>query len=321
MTLQNILSRRKLLVTALVGLGVTLALFGIASAQQTEQVNLSISPQNIELSVNPGDTTVDTIRITNNSAEAVQITAESFDIQPQGEEGSYIPIEATGESFSLSSWISLVPDGAIIPPRDTQDFELTITFPADAEPGGHYATAVFTTVPPPSQGEGASATVQQELALPVILAKVSGDIVESADLVEFKAAKSFYTNEDQIEFETRLNNTGNVHVKPKGTIVIKNMFGSEVATIDVDSNNVLPEYVRQLGAVWEDPGFAWGRYTADLSMVFGNSDQIITASTSFTVFPYQTIIPAAILVGALLYVLIRYRDRFGMALKVLTGRN
>lgn len=303
----------------LIGLSIFI-LAGAIQAQQADDVNVSVSPQIFEIDANPGDTNENVIRLTNNSAGALEITAEARDITPEGEEGAYIPVEER-TTYSLASWITLLPDGAVIPPGQTQDFTLTIDFPSDAEPGGHFATAVFTTVPPPADTEGSSAVVQQELALPVILARVSGDIVESAELVEFTAAKSFWTNEDSIEFETRLENTGNVHFKPRGEITIKNMFGSEVAKIQVDSNNVLPDYIRLLGASWDDVGFEVGRYTADLSLVYGDDDNIITDSTSFTIFPYQTVLPATLILFAVAYLLIKFRSRVAMALKVLTGRN
>ena len=272
----------------------------------------------IEVSANPGDSTEDVIRLTNNSDDAVIIETIPKNFTPQGEEGA-VTLTEEETSFSLADWITLIPDSAVISPRSTQDFTLQINVPDNAEPGGHFGAVVFKTVPPPATGASA-AQVSQEIA-PVILAKVAGDIVEGAELVEFKSSKSFWSNEKPITFETRVNNTGNVHFKPTGNIVIKNMFGSEVANIPIEGQNIIPSYPRKLLTEWSDPGFAVGRYTADLTLVFGEDDQIITASTSFTVFPYQTLVPAIILIGLLLYVLIRFRSRVWMALKVLSGRN
>jgi len=66
------------------------------------------------------------------------------------------------------------------------------------------------------------------------------------------------------KLETRVENTGNVHFKPTGTLTIKNMFGSEVTTINLTSQNVLPDSIRQLINEW-DPGItSFGRYTEQI---------------------------------------------------------
>lgn len=289
-------------------------------AQSNENINISVTPQLIEISATPGDSESNNVRLINNSDEPVRLEAEVRDILPEGEEGSYIPTEDR-TTYSLSQWATITPDSAIIPAGGSQDFTVTLDFPENAEPGSHFATALFTTVPQANNAEGAGAQVQQELALPVLLAKVAGDITEEASVVEFKSTKDFWTNENPITFETRVENTGNVHFKPSGTIVIKNMFGKEVAKLPIEQKNVLPDSIRKLTTEWQDPGLRLGQYTADLSLVYGENDEIITASTDFVVFPYQTVVPAALIVIALLYILVRYRDRFSKAVRVLTGRD
>ena len=42
-----------------------------------------------------------------------------------------------------------------------------------------------------------------------------------------------------ISFETRIQNLGNVHVKPKGSIVVKNMFGKEVVAVPLNPDNFI----------------------------------------------------------------------------------
>lgn len=286
-----------------------------AFAQPAEEVNLAISPQRFEISANQGDDSEDIIRLTNGSNAAIEIETIAKNFVPVGEEGS-VELTEDDTSYSLADWITVSPDNAIIPAGDTQDFTIIINVPDNAEPGGHFGSVVFKTVPPPA-GEGA-AQVSQEIA-PVILVKVAGDITEAATIESFDPTKTFWSNEEVISFETRVGNQGNVHFKPSGSVTIKNMFGGEVTTINLDEQNVLPDSVRKLVTEWNDPGFAVGRYTADLTLIYGSDNTILTETVQFTVFPYQTLVPGILLVGLTLFVLIKFRKRVGKATKVLFG--
>ncbi len=298
------------------------ALFALQTvrAQEADQVTLLMSPQLIELSANPGDEPlVNMIRITNGGDFPVELKTTPQNIVPTGEEGGSVPTE-DDTSYSLADWITVEPSLINLPPGETQDFTVTIAVPAIAEPGGHYGTVTFETVPPENNTGGAAASVSQRLA-PVILVSVAGDISESGEIASFESTKSFWTNEKPITLETRISNSGNVHFKPTGTITIKNMFGAEVTKIVLEEKNVLPDTVRKIETEWSDPGFAVGRYTADLSLVYGEGDTILVSSTTFTVFPWQTLLPVGLIVVAVLYLLIKFRSRVGTAFKVLAGKN
>ncbi len=289
------------------------------SAQQADEVSLTMSPQLIEVSANPGDPTIEnTIRITNGGEFPVELKATPQNIVPTGEEGGSVPTEDE-TSFSLAEWVTVEPALVNLAPGTTQDFAVDINVPANAEPGGHYGTVTFETVPSENI-DGGGASVTQRLA-PVILVSVAGDITEAGDISSFNATKSFWTNEKPITFETRVGNSGNVHFKPTGTITIKNMFGAEVTTIVLEEKNVLPDTIRKFDTEWSDPGFAVGRYTADLSLVYGEDDTILVASTTFTVFPWQTLLPVGLIAIAVLYLLVKFRSRVGAAMKVLAGKN
>ena len=291
----------------------------VARAQQSDAVSLSLSPQIINVSANPGeDPIVNVVRLTNGGELPLEIETIPKNILPTGEEGA-VDLTEDQTSYSLAEWITVSPERTSIAPNETVDFDVTITVPQNGEPGGHFGTVVFKTVPPPADGGGAAALVSQEIA-PVILVSVAGDITEDLNIESFEPTKSFWSNEKPITFETRTMNNGSIHLKPTGTITIKNMLGREVTTIPIEEKNVLPDSIRKVTTEWSDPGFAVGRYTADLSLVYGEDDTILTASTTFTVFPWQTLIPVGLVAIAVLYILIKFRSRVGAAVKVLAGK-
>ncbi len=290
---------------------------GVSAQQASDTVSLGISPQVLDVTANPGETLTNTFRLTNASQETVEVEAIAKNFVPRGEDGA-VDLTIDDTSFSLADWIESTPSSATMGSSMTQDFEISISVPSDAEPGSHFGSIVFATKPP--EQPGASALISQEIA-PVILVRIAGDTVEAADIAEFKAEKSLYTTEDAVTFLSRIENTGNVHFKPTAKIVVENMFGSQVAELEVERRNVLPASVRQLKTEWVPEGLKIGRYTATLSVVYGDNDEVKLASTTVTYFPWQVILPIVLLIAFVGFVIVRFRRRIGKAVAVLRGKD
>lgn len=288
--------------------------FNAVKAQDANGVTISVTPPTFELSANPGDTLDNSFKIVNGTDAELNLTTAIKNFTAEGEEGGVnLTEEETG--FSLASWITVVPETAVLPARGSQTFSFNIDVPLNAEPGGHFGAILVSTEPPDQQNTGAA--VSQE-AGPLILVSVAGDIMEDASIVEFKSAKNFWET-GPVVLETRVQNDGNVHFKPSGTITIKNMFGNEVTTINLEERNVLPGTIRKLTNEWS-PGFTFGRFTADLSIVFWPDQQVETASTSFIIFPYKILVPAFLGVIILGVALFKGRKRISAAGKALFGK-
>lgn len=284
--------------------------------ENSNAISLSVSPQLLELTANPGERITNTFRLTNGSSENLSIKTTPKNFTPLGEEGA-VDLTEDRTNFSLAEWVAVEPQTVTLPSNKTQDFVVTIDVPENVEPGSHFGSVVFQTIPP--EDDDAVALVSQEIA-PVILVKVAGDIKETAEIVEFKSGNTFYSNESSVELISRITNTGTAHFKPTGQIVIKNMFGSEVAKLELDKRNVLPESIRQFTNEWQLDGFKVGRFTAELTLVTGEDDNIQTATTSFTIFPYQTIFPIILGLGVVGFILYKGRIRIRKAIRVLSGR-
>lgn len=288
-----------------------------SQAQTTDQtVTLGVSPQILELSVNPGETQTSTFRLTNASNESIDVVATPENFTPRGEEGA-IDLTEDRTTYSLASWLTPSPAKATIAATKTQDFVVTIAVPAGAEPGSHFGSVVFRTIPP--EDKTANALVSQEIA-PVILVRVAGDVTQSAEIVSFKPEKSFYSTETSINLEARIKNTSSVHFKPTGKIVVKNMFGNEVAALGMEKKNVLPDSIRQITTVWNPGKFAIGTYHATLTVVTGENNKIDTVETTIVIFPFQVIIPVIAGLTLLGYLLYRGRSRLSNAFSALRGK-
>lgn len=300
-------------------IGISSAVFlpwirGIVRAQVTNDSGLTISPPSLEISGNPGQTITNSIRLENRNDHAVKIAIDRRNFTAVGEEGA-IGLTEEDTSFSLASWISVEgPNEIVLPGKSNHTFKFTINSPLTAEPGGHFGSIIFRTIPDNTL-TGSGASLAQEIGS-LILLRIAGDTREDGSIESFATSKNFYEY-GPIAFETRMKNGGNVHLKPTGNITITNMFGGKVATVEVDSKNVLPGAVRKLDATW-DTKWRVGRYTATAVLVYGKDQTQRAAVTNFVVFPYRVAIALGMIIMILALVIYKFRKRLSLAFKILT---
>lgn len=307
--------KRLTIVLAIVGTGVAVLGFGSlarAQEQSNEPIVLNVTPTVIELDANKGNSVSGSFKVVNGSDRVLQLTPTPKNFTASDEVGG-VNITEDDTNYSVADWISVEPAAAELEARGSQIFEYTINVPSSAEPGGHFGAIIVNTEA--VQFDQTGPAVVQEVG-PLLLVRVPGDIIETAEIVEFSTAKGLYES-GPVELITRVRNTGNVHFKPQGTIEIKNMFGQTTTTIDLDEQNVLPGTIRQLTDTWSPQGFSFGRYTAELTVIYGDNNEIAKSSVSFVIFPYKTILPIIIVLVVLITFLVRNRSRIRKALSVL----
>jgi hypothetical protein len=284
-------------------------------AQVPNSQGLAITPPVFELSANPGDTIVNTIRVDNLTEAPLPIDTFADNFTAIGEEGQ-VGLSKEESAFSLATWISISPSSATLAAKASKTFEFTIKVPKNAEPGGRFGSVVFSTNgKKPDQGGGVG-TGQEVGSL--ILLTLAGEVKERASIASFKTTQSVF-EQGPISFETRIKNQGNVHIKPTGTITISDVFGKKQATIPVNSQNVLPDAIRKLSATWGSAG-SFGKYTATLSLQYGQNKESMTASTTFFIIPWRLILAWMLGIAVLAFLLFLGRKRFGKAFRILLGK-
>lgn len=316
--------RKSVVVAAGMLLGVSLLGF-IAQAFATAQPAhaeagqaFSISPPLIELKADPGQTVTTKIKLTNVSSEELLIKVQFNDFGAKDETGapSIIFDDTKSTAYSLRNWIGS-PAPFKVKSKETKTIEFPVQVPKDAEPGGHYATIRFTGTSTALEDSGVALNASIGT---LVLMQVSGDIKEDASVVDFFTSSNFFESAP-IGFTERLKNNGNIHVKPTGTVEVKNMFGETVANLPVNGNpkdqkdqpkSILPQSIRRfeqtLSGQW-----LFGSYTATLKLKYGDSGKELTATKTFWVIPYKLIILVlvglAALVFGLRFALRRYKQK------------
>lgn len=287
----------------------------VKGQESTTPSGLSITPPTFEISGNPGSVITNTIRLDNMKTSAVRLAVDRRNFTAIGEDGGVGLTEEDG-TFSLASWISVDPSDVVIPAKSSKTFTFHIKVPLNAEPGGHFGSLIFRTVPDGSALTGSGASIAQEIGALVLL-RLAGDTKESAQVESFQTAKSFYEY-GPITFEDRVKNTGNVHIKPSGNIIITNLLGQKIATVPLENKNVLPGAIRKIDGTWNTK-WRIGQYTATAVIIYGANNTQLANVTTFLVFPYRVAIIIFAVILVLFTFVYRSRKRLKMAWKILTS--
>ena len=180
------LKNKKLLLGLLVGI-ISLSFVGYNCAEAAfPGEGLTISPPIVDLKVDEGEILQQTIKVTNPTAELVEVYPQVLDFQASGEGGepSFYVADTDSDSFSLSKWISFSTSKLALTPEQVVDFTYTITVPTTAEAGGHYGAVFFTTEPEVASSAGSTVSISSMVGSLVLLT-VTGDTVEKGMVDSF----------------------------------------------------------------------------------------------------------------------------------------
>lgn len=277
---------------------------------------LTISPARLEFASDPASVVTNEVTITNeqDSDQTYYTSVESFEAQGESGTPSFTPSK---EGFP--SWVQVV-DKIEIKKGEKIKIPFTVSVPANADAGGHFAGICLSTIPPATKG--GEVAVGAKLCM-LMLLKVNGDIKEDGGVISFvtKDGSRIMTSLP-VDFVYRFSNNGNDRVKPNGTTTIKNMIGFTTKELNANANegNVLPHSVRRFEMKWgneealpvsasffthvqyEMRNFALGVYFANLDLTFGTK----TASNSlwFIILPWHLLV-VIFFIGAIVFLMLK----------------
>lgn len=282
----------------------------------TENIGIQISAPIYNFGIDPGSSAQEIVKVRNVSSKSQTFYPEVFDFRAIGETGTpefLINSKEDSYTYSLASWVSISKEGITLKPNESAALNFTINVPSNAEPGGRYAGILFGTVPP--QPKGTEIAISNKVGS-LILVRVSGAAKELTNLKEFSTPANFYEN-PPVDFLVRVENKGNVHVRPKGNITIKDTFGRKVASLDVNEKEgaVLPESIRRFDKdndelSWSPGGFTIGKYTATVLLNYGDPAKQLTQSVSFWVVPWKILLVIGVGILILILLLILFVKRY-----------
>lgn len=255
---------------------------------------ITIVPPSIERSLNPGETAEGILKVVNDSNEALTFDVMIRDYIVKDNQGTpeVLPPNTLSNKYSASAWLGVYPSRFTLPAHKRQELNYYLQVPPDARPGGHYTAVMYQPLERVGV-KGTGAAVETHIGT-LFYIHVKGDIREDAKVLAFDAKK--FNEYGPVKINTEILNNGDLHVRPKGSITVTNMFGQRVATQALSEHNIFPEreflYTNNFGQKW-----MIGRYTARLAATYGlNGNLPLVAVTSFIVFPWKVASIAVLLV-------------------------
>lgn len=273
---------------------------------------LVLSPTVLEYEVAKGSVVSHSVRLKNDSSSSVTLMPTIYAVSGQDEHG-FPEFSLPSDDSPLKQWISLGTAGGVtIDAGKEVDISILVSIPSQAASGGYYATVTWS-----AKREGGSVGLVPSPGVNIAI-DVPGPVTEKASITQFvpRPQKGFGLSLP-ITFLIKVRNDGGAHFAPRGTIEIRNIFGSTVGHVPVttqegavllDANqknsngNVLPGATRTVYGVWGGI-FAFGPYTATLSLDTHGAGTLSAQKKFFVTSPVLTYIWYAVLSLCIVFLL------------------
>jgi len=292
-----------------------IVLVGLILAFQinAQATGISISPLTFELTANPNDVLTNKLKVYNPTDSIVAIKMEVEDFTVAGEMGEVRIEPAETETYSLAKWVEVEPSEFTLEPREQKFVDFTIAIPQNAEPGGHYGSVLATTAGVMGAGITGAAIAQKVGTL--VLLTVAGEVTENLNVKEFSAPD--FLEYGPVSFTIRFENTGTVHVRPRGFVTITDWRNKKVIDLEFPQRNVIPGAIRRIDTSFNKK-WLFGRYTAMLVGSYGTTNTPLNPSVlTFWVFPWKITLAISLALLLALFILFKTRKRWQLAIRIL----
>lgn len=278
-------------------------------------LSLGIDPPIIIINAIPPTNVTNSISIQNKSDTQITLQIQIKSFKAKGENGE---LEYSREALEILKNIQVLDAGIPVEtitlgPKQQKNLNLNIDMPQDTIISDYYFSIIFTSVnlfPAKSN----SSLNQVGIATNVLLS--IGPLETPKASVEEFSSKLFF-EKGPVPFVVRIKNEGIRLIKPKGEIIVKNMFGQNIGKLDLTSVNILSDSIRAIPndiytqesrlkdnsstktetpldfrhpiALWKE-GFLLGFYTATLNISMSNEGPSITRTIHFFAFPFRVLI-------------------------------
>jgi hypothetical protein len=252
---------------------------------------MSVIPTTIETTADPGAVFSQTLRVRNISSERKEYFIYKRNIIGVEEGGTPVfgDADAPPTGYELADWIELATESITLEPDEEREIPLLIRVPADASPGSHFGAVMLSVEPPRLREIGAG--VGYEVAS-IVSIRISGDVIDTARIRSFSSDEIFYSKKD-VTFTARIENQGNILIRPRGPLTISSTFSGREVTLPVNDAQagIFPRSARDLIIDWDDASVGFGRYEAVLALTYeGNGGQkTIDAITTFWIIPPKVV--------------------------------
>lgn len=278
---------------------------------------LKISPLRTDVIIRPGETRNVQVNVQNVTTRPLSLEPIENDFVAGDDEGGIPDIIIDKDKFAPTHSLKrfMQPIGKItVAPGELKTVDVQIKVPQKAQAGGYYGALRFA---PASAGGGENVNISGSAAS-LILLTVPGNTIESLQLSNFdirqdKKIVSRLSNPENVDVLLRLENKGNVHVSPFGSVNVqkdgKLVYSAKVNDIK-PAGVILPDSSRKWSIPIEKLG-SFGKYEISATLGYGGSGETIEVKKSIWIIPgafiFFAIAALAVLIILLVFIVIGLR--------------
>jgi hypothetical protein len=279
---------------------------------------LKVSPVRSDLNIEAGKSQQVQVSVTNVTGGVSAYDVVVNDFTASGDESGQPQILLDANKFAPSHSLKrLVGNVASVTlqPGESRNVNVPISVPANYKAGGYYGAIRF--VPHSDDGAAGKNVTLSASVGSLVLVTVPGDITRQVSVASLDARKEVganqidsprvvFTDNKKINAVIRFQNGGDVQEQPFGKLMLKNWRGKTLATYEINNGtprgNVLPDSIRKFTVSMNKVG-GFGKYTMVGNFGYGDSGQLITASSSFYIIPVWFIALVAFLIALVLFLI------------------
>lgn len=272
-----------------------------------------VSPTRHSLVIPAGEKRTVDVEIYNRLAKRQDVKLGTEDFSADANGAPVFFDEQFSGPYTARLWMDPETERFELDPAEKAYVRVTVSVPADAEPGDHQAAVIVTRLNS-DRASGAIGITARVACLFIIT--VPGDVRQEAHIERFVPQRVLNWFKP-ISLDLTLRNSGSVHAEPLGVIEIRNIFGIVVDEIPFRDWIVLRDSVRTRTLNW-NPVFALGRYTARTRLTAFNGKPLELVTRAFWVFPILPVLIFLFLIFLISFLVQYFFARFEIRKK---GKN
>jgi hypothetical protein len=255
-----------------------------------------IGPGRFELVLAPGESRTVELLVSNRMGDGriFSFTTEDMEADSTKNDGSVNLLGERTGPYTIKDFISVPYPEFYLEHGERARVPVTISLPADAEPGGFYGSLLTSIISNPNDVEDTSGATPSSVIISRIatlfFVTTPGGIVRDSELIDFRTLnkQSFFTK-GPVTFMIESENYGTVHVAASGVLTVKNMLGDDVGSVELEPWFILPGAVRTRQVDWNRE-FLFGRYEATVQINRGYDNIVDEKTFVFWVFPWKIVL-------------------------------
>lgn len=285
--------------------------FASQNEPKQKPAGLTVTPFLQNIAIDPtSPTTTFKVQVLNDAKYEQKLVLSAIDFGSLDETGGVAFAGASHneliKKYGLSPWLSLDKNELTLKAGERVDITATIKNDDSMSPGGHYAAILVSTK---ARGDSKNNINLQQTVSTLVLATKLGGIKYDLKLDSLSHTGNIFSPPDK--FTLRFKNTGNVHIVPRGIVLIKDSKNNVMARgiINEDSEFILPETYRQVFVnpkqVKPYPFNLVNSYKIEINYRYDDLERFATKTYNVKWVNWQPIAAIIIAVSALIFAFIK----------------